>query len=168
MNNELAIVNSQVAVRDTSIDLVELRMNADKFPRIHQFAPDQATYGMAKIVTQAFLLKGIQADPDNIQFIASELTSELLADNERIGTRVLTFPEISRAIRKAILTTDMYGISVATLYKVLTDYVKGEGHRASKEAEQRREKATREAFEKSPINTMLQAYAGAMRNNINK
>ena len=35
--------------------------------------------------------------------------------------------EIRRAVRRAVLETEMYGVSVATLYKALVDYARGEG-----------------------------------------
>lgn len=165
MSNELTLVSNQLAIETQNLDLVSIRMDDKRYPRIHQFSREQLTYGLMKIVGMAFMLKGVTAENDALQFIATELANALLEDNEGIGTRVLTFPEISRAVRRGVLTKEMYGISVASLYKILTDYVKGEGCRASERAEQNKRKALREAFEKSPASVMISAYAGEMLNN---
>ena len=120
---------------------------------------------MTKVVSQAFLYKGQAADPTNIQFISCSLVDELRADLDKMGTKHLSFAEISRVVKRAVLRDEMYGISVASLYKVIIEYVKGEGHRISQEARQKKEEQERESLKQSVIAPMLQAYAGRLIKN---
>ena len=59
----------------------------------------------------------------------------------------------------------MYGISVASLYKVIIEYVKGEGHKLQREVLERKRKTDQEQIKNSVIAPMLQAYAGQLLKN---
>lgn len=166
MNNDLMTTNNQVmSPATTQVSLLEIRMDADRFPRLHTYTRDKAVFEMSRIVSQAFLYKGQAADPTNIQFISCSLVDELQADLDKYGTKFLTFAEISRVVKRAVLCDDMYGISVASLYKVILDYVKGEGHRISQEVRRKKEQERRDSLKHSIIAPMLQAYAGEMLRN---
>lgn len=144
------------------VSLLEMRMDEKRFPRIGTFSREQAVLEMSKIVSQAFLYKGQAADPSNIQFISCSLVDELQADLDKLGTRNISFAEISRIVKRAVLQDEMYGISVASLYKVIIEYIKGEGHRLHQQvAEMRRKRGERE-IKNSVIAPMLQAYAGEL------
>ena len=52
-----------------------------------------------------------------------------------------------------------------SLYKVIIEYVKGEGHRISQEARQKKEEQERESLKQSVIAPMLHAYAGRLIKN---
>ena len=163
MNNEMTTTNNQLMTpASNQVSLLEMRMDEKRFPRIGAFPREQAVFEMSKIVSQAFLYKGQAADPKNIQFISCALVDELQSDLDRLGTKHISFAEISRVVKRAVLQDDMYGISVASLYKVIIEYIKGEGHRLQQEVSERKRKSEQEQIKNSVIAPMLQAYAGEL------
>ena len=163
MNNEMTTTNGQLMTpASNQVSLLEMRMDEKRFPRIGAFPREQAVFEMSKIVSQAFLYKGQAADPKNIQFISCTLVDELQSDLDRLGTKYISFGEISRVVKRAVLQDDMYGISVASLYKVIIEYIKGEGHRLQQEVSERKRKSEQEQIKNSVIAPMLQAYAGEL------
>ena len=163
MNNDMTTTNGQLMTpASNQVSLLEMRMDEKRFPRIGAFPREQAVFEMSKIVSQAFLYKGQAADPKNIQFIACALVDELQSDLDKLGTRHISFAEISRVVKRAVLQDDMYGISVASLYKVIVEYIKGEGHRLQQEVSERKRKSEQEQIKNSVIAPMLQAYAGEL------
>lgn len=166
MNNEMTTTNGQLMTpASNQVSLLEMRMDAKRFPRIGAFPREQAVFEMSKIVSQAFLYRGQAADPKNIQFISCALVDELQSDLDRLGTKHISFGEISRVVKRAVLQDDMYGISVASLYKVIIEYIKGEGHRLQQEVSERKRKSEQEQIKNSVIAPMLQAYAGQLLKN---
>ena len=165
MNNEITATNGQLMTpASNQVSLLEMRMDEKRFPRIGAFPREQAVFEMSKIVSQAFLYRGQAADPKNIQFISCALVDELQSDLDKLGTRHISFAEISRVVKRAVLQDDMYGISVASLYKVIIEYIKGEGHRLQQEVSERKRKSEQEQIKNSVIAPMLQAYAGELLN----
>lgn len=163
MNNEMTTTSSQLMTpASNQVSLLEMRMDEKRFPRIGAFPREQAVFEMSKIVSQAFLYKGQAVDPKNIQFISCALVDELQSDLDRLGTKHISFGEISRVVKRAVLQDDMYGISVASLYKVIIEYIKGEGHRLQQEVSERKRKSEQEQIKNSVIAPMLQAYAGEL------
>ena len=163
MNNERTTTNGQLMTSASNqVSLLEMRMDEKRFPRIGAFPREQAVFEMSKIVSQAFLYRGQAADPKNIQFISCALVDELQSDLDKLGTRHISFAEISRVVKRAVLQDDMYGISVASLYKVIIEYIKGEGHRLQQEVSERKRKSEQEQIKNSVIAPMLQAYAGEL------
>lgn len=163
MNNKMTTTNGQLMTpASNQVSLLEMRMDAKRFPRIGAFPREQAVFEMSKIVSQAFLYRGQAADPKNIQFISCALVDELQSDLDRLGTKHISFGEISRVVKRAVLQDDMYGISVASLYKVIIEYIKGEGHRLQQEVSERKRKSEQEQIKNSVIAPMLQAYAGEL------
>lgn len=112
---------------------LELRRNPDRYPRIRTFSQEEAVSRMIAIVWAAALYRNQELADDKIRFIASTLVGEILSDT-KYGMRNLSWEEIGLAIRAAVLGEgrELYGISVASLYGALIDYVKGEGHEADK------------------------------------
>lgn len=126
MNNELTIQdNSLVNYNPGRASLLEMRADSDRFPRIKTMPRERVVDGLTRIVSQAFLYRGQAADPTNIQFISSSLADELLADES--GARNLCLAEIQAVVKRAVLNTDMMGINVSSLYKIIIAFVKGEG-----------------------------------------
>ena len=163
MNNEMTTTNGQLMTpASNQVSLLEMRMDEKRFPRIGAFPREQAVFEMSKIVSQAFLYKGQAADPKNIQFISCALVDELQSDLDRLGTKHISFGEISRVVKRAVLQDDMYGISVASIYRVIIEYIKGEGHRLQQEVSERKRKSEQEQIKNSVIAPMLQAYAGEL------
>lgn len=145
--------------------LLDMRSDAKRFPRIGTFSREQAVLEMSKIVSQAFLYKGQAADPTNIQFISCSLVDELQSDLDGLGTRHISFGEISRVVKRSVFHGDMYGISVASLYKVIIEYIKGEGHRLNQQVAEIERQRNEKEIKDSIVAPMLQAYAGQLINN---
>lgn len=126
-------MSNEMTTQDTSLvnynpgraSLLEMRADSDRFPRIKTMHKEQVVDGLTRIVSQAFLYKGQTADKTNIQFIASALAQELLEDSN--GAFNLSLAEIQVIVKRAVLNTDMMGINVSSLYKVIITFVKGEG-----------------------------------------
>ena len=154
MSNEIANYNPGQA------SLLEMRADATRFPRINTMSREQAVSGLIRIVSQAFLYRGQAADPVNVQFISNALLNELLED-DKYGAGYLSLAEIQVIVKRAVLGgSEMFGISVASLYKVIMAYVKGEGHLNQKQVEQYRREAQDRSYKASPVSAMLQAANG--------
>ena len=164
MSNELANYNPGQA------SLLEMRADATRFPRIKTMPREQAVSGLIRIVSQAFLYRGQAADPVNVQFISNALLNELLED-DKYGAGYLSLAEIQVIVKRAVLGgSEMFGISVASLYKVIMEFVKGEGHLNQQQVLEQRKKETERILKESALAPMLKAYTGEfIRNNkINK
>lgn len=164
MSNEIANYNPGQA------SLLEMRADATRFPRINTMSREQAVSGLIRIVSQAFLYRGQAADPVNVQFISNALLNELL-DDDKYGAGYLSLAEIQVVVKRAVLGgSEMFGISVASLYKVIMEFVKGEGHLNQQQVLEQRKKETERILKESALAPMLKAYTGEfIRNNkINK
>ena len=164
MSNEIANYNPGQA------SLLEMRADATRFPRINTMSREQAVSGLIRIVSQAFLYRGQAADPVNVQFISNALLNELLED-DKYGAGYLSLAEIQVIVKRAVLGgSEMFGISVASLYKVIMEFIKGEGHRNQQQVLEQRKKETERILNESALAPMLKAYTGEfIRNNkINK
>ena len=164
MSNEIANYNPGQA------SLLEMRADATRFPRIKTMSREQAVSGLIRIVSQAFLYRGQAADPVNVQFISNALLNELL-DDDKYGAGYLSLAEIQVVVKRAVLGgSEMFGISVASLYKVIMEFVKGEGHRNQQQVLEQRQKEAERILKESALAPMLKAYTGEfIRNNkINK
>ena len=171
MNNNLTTTDNLPMAPETSqASLLEIRMDAKRYPRLHTYTREQAVTEMTKVVSQAFLYKGQAADPTNIQFIAGALVDELRADLDKMGTKHLSFAEISRVVKRSVLRDEMYGISVASLYKVIMEFVKGEGHLNQQKIWEARRKEEDKRLQASGLTPMLRAFTGEFVKNhkINK
>ena len=163
MSNEIANYNPGQA------SLLEMRADATRFPRIKTMSREQAVSGLIRIVSQAFLYRGQAADPVNVQFISNALLNELLED-DKYGAGYLSLAEIQVIVKRAVLGgSEMFGISVASLYKVIMEFVKGEGHLNQQQVLEQRKKETERILKESALAPMLQAYTGEfIRNHKNK
>lgn len=151
-------MSSEVTTYNPQATLIEMRRDVKRFPRIKSVPMEIAIPEMNRIVSQAFLYMGKAAEPSDIQLIASSLLDELLEENP-YGTNNLTFGELRVIIKRAVLNTELYGISIANLYRVVIEYCKGEGHIIQKQLEAEAEKARRE-IKSTAADVMLKAYAG--------
>lgn len=162
MNNDITTTNGQLMTpASNQVSLLEMRMDENRFPRIGKYTREQAVFEMSKIVSHAFLYKGQAADSKNIQFISCALVDELQSDLDGLGTKNISFEEISRIVKRAILTDDIF-LSVSSFYKVIMNYIKGEGHQLQKQIIAERKKADLEQIKKSPVYQMLTASAAEM------
>ena len=152
MSNELTITGKQPS-------LLEIRMDSKTYPRLCRYSKEDADKAMVSIVSKAFLYRGQTADPTVIGFTASTLVDEVLQE-EKYGAKYLSFEEISRIIKKAVLESDIF-ISVSSLYKVIIEFCKGEGTRIQQEAAALKRRQDEESLRNSVVAPMLQAYTGA-------
>ena len=136
--------------------LLEMRADATRFPRLKTLPREQAVSGLTRIISQAFLYRGQTADPVNVQFIANALLDELLADGQ-YGAGNISLAEIWVVVKRAVLNTDMFGISVASLYKVIIAFCKNEGHLNQTMVNMSRRK---EALQPTAVSVRLQAATG--------
>ena len=164
MSNEIVNYNPGRA------SLLEMRADATRFPRIKTMPREQVVFEMSKIVSQAFLYRGQAADLINIQFISSALVDELLED-DKYGAGYLSLAEIQVVVKRAVLGgSEMFGISVASLYKVIMEFVKGEGHLNQQKIWEARRKEKEKRLQASGLTPMLRAFTGEFVKNhkINK
>lgn len=166
MENSLTTQNSAlVNYNPGNATLLDMRADSTRFPRLKSVSREQASFEMAKIVSQAFLYRGQAADQTNIQFISSALVDELLQDRQ-FGAANISFAEIQVVVKRAVLGgSEMFGVSVASLYKVIMEYVKGEGHNIEKEISEKRKQVEEKRLKDSIIAPMLQAYSGKLIKN---
>lgn len=139
-NNEITTLQNAPTLADYSparnIDLVQVRRDPVKFPRIKATERGEAIARMTRIVYAAFLYRNQSTTKTIVNFTAEALVNEIMADR-KYGLQNLSWLEIGMTIRAAVLGEgkEMYGVSVASLYAALVDYAKGEGHDASNRAQ---------------------------------
>lgn len=142
MSNELTTqaYNNLVAYNPKT-SLVEVRLNPDKYPRIGKTNESQAFVLMKEIVVSAYMYRGQQADEEMVNFTSANLLAELTDPNNEYGTQHLSWFEIARAVKRGVLglSKEMYGVSVASLYAAVINYIKTEGHEADKKAGEARQ-----------------------------
>lgn len=109
-------------------------MNRKDFPRLHQFTKEDATKVIMGILSKAHMYKGYRVDADNIRFVSEALYDEMMLDNHKMGMPNITMYEIGYAIKKSIMDNPEFFFSVTSLYGVIKDYCKGEGHQAYQDA----------------------------------
>ena len=117
------------------LDLVQVRLDRERFPRLSSFTQEESNSRMERIVFGAFLYKGQRLDMDVIRLTAKALVAELLND-DKYGLQELTWEEIGRTVRLAVLGEgpELYGVNVSSLYGAILHYVKTEGTDARKRA----------------------------------
>ena len=153
METTLANINNE------NVDLLQVRLNPTRFPRLSQVSREFAVERLSQIVFQALMYKGQTAEPNNISFIANNLYDEVMT--APMDARELTIEEIHRAIKKAVLTDEkMYGVNVSSLFKVIMGYIKKEGAAiANKVYEMKKQQDTNPA-----LKIMQDVYAARMLN----
>lgn len=158
--------NSIVPFQPAATSLVDIRLDSQNFPRIKNITQPTAISRLASVVAMAYNYTGREYTTDSVLAVASALYGELMADDFGVGTANITIEEVGRAVRRAVLgESEMYGINVSSLYKVICDYATGDGHAAQIAANNRRQKERQAALDKSAAGVMLNAYTGAMLTN---
>lgn len=129
MDSSLTTSNPMLPVNASA---VEMRRDADRFPRICTMTREDAVAQMLGVVEAAALYRGQRIDADELGFTAAALVDEILSD-KRWGLRYISFAEIRTAVRSAVLEDkEMYGVNVSSLYKALVAYAKGDGNTAAR------------------------------------
>ena len=147
----------------TAASLVDIRLDAQNYPRIKNIPQPTAISRLGAVVAMAFNYTGREYTPDSVAMVASALYAELMADDLGVGTANVTIEEVGRAVRRAVLgEVEMYGINVSSLYKVVCNYATGEGHDAQIAANNRHKREREAALKASAAGAMLQVYSGAL------
>lgn len=159
-NNSLTTYQQQ----DTALDLVAVRMDSAKYPRIKAIPAATSVTGIAKIIASALAYTGRQLAEQDVRFMAGSLLQELLQDYDGVGTANITLEELNYCVRRAVLGLgpEMYGINVASIYKIACDYCLNEGRQAQETANNRHRAQRVKALESSAAGAMLTTYAGKM------
>jgi hypothetical protein len=148
-------MNELMIAANTS--LVNIRMDAQSYPRLHTYSQQEGIMQMTKMVFLAAAYRGYNVDKEQISFIATNLYRDLMEDEERLGTHNITFAEIGRIFKKA----ELYGLSVKGLYDAIIAYLKDEGHKAHKEA-MRIQAEKHKAEEDAKMKAIIEKYAAMM------
>lgn len=136
---------------------VEMRRDPVRYPRIGTMDRKEAIEQMVAVVRDACVYFGTKKEASDIASTAVVLVDEMRTDAQ-FGLRYISFAEIRRAVRKACLFSEMYGVSVRTIYRAIVEYAKGEGTQATREAQT----AARPSAPQTAINA---AAAALIKNN---
>jgi hypothetical protein len=160
--NELTQQQRQMAVAPQKASLLEIRTDSRKFPRLYTYRREDAVNLMNGVILMAYQYRGQQADTCTIVQMSSSLIDILLEDEFAIGTRYISFEEIKRIVKKAVLGQgkEMFGISVSSIFQAIADYCKGEGRVASQQA--REVAAKQRELKDSIIAPMIEGMAAQM------
>lgn len=158
-------MNNLTTQQPAKATLVEIRTDNKRFPRLHSYRREDAIAQMNMIIIMAYQFRGQNADTQTIVQTSSSLIDILTEDEYGIGTKYLSFEEIKRVIRKAVLgqSKEMFGISVSSLFQALADYCKGEGRMANQQA--REIAANQREMRNSIIAPMIQGHIEEMLGN---
>lgn len=156
-NNEL----TPYTPHEGPLDLVAVRLDPRSYPRLKNLPAEHAITGLARIITAALSYTGRQLDVDAVKVMAVALHTELLQDADGIGTANITLDELQWCVRRAVLGfgPELYGIHVASLYKVASAYCLGEGRQAQEEANRRHALERKLVIAASPAGAVLDKYA---------
>lgn len=144
--------------------LVDVRTNAEKYPRFCQYLPEQRVSNMGKVILYAYTLYGQSVDNNKLMLMSQMLCDEVMNDADGYGLRYMTFEEMMYAVRKSLLSLDkeVYGVNIRSLYKVFATYARGEGKQAQEEANRRYKERQRKALESSSVGAVIDIAARAM------
>ena len=143
-----------------ALDLVAVRMEPEKFPRLTRYSQPSAVNLIAQVVAMAYTYTGRAYEYTDLRAVATGLHAELMRDPDGVGTKSITIDEIAHAVRAAVLGDSMYGVNVASLYKAVRAYCVGEGHDAQEAANRRVAAKRQQLLQRSGAGAMLQSYTG--------
>ena len=157
-------MNQMTTVPVEKATLIDIRSDNKRFPRLHSYRREDAINHMNLIILMAFQFRGQQADTQTIQLMSSSLIDILNEDEYKIGTKYLSFEEIKRVVRKAVLgqSKEMYGISVSSIFQALADYCRDEGKVADKEAKMIASRQNDIELRKAIIASLIQGCSADM------
>lgn len=162
MNGMTTMPQGQMEALQGKATLVEIRTDSKRFPRLYTYPRDEAISLMSGILLLAYQYRGQQADTYSLMHMSSALIDILLEDEFSIGTKYISFEELRRVVKKAVLGQgkEMFGISVSSIFQAIADYCKGEGRVASKKATEiaAKQRETKDAI----MASMIQGYSEKM------
>ena len=161
MSSELTTTTAALTVIDhkssANFSLVEVRLDAQRFPRVKATEPGKAVENLRELVVAALLFRGLEQDQTTVDFIAANLYGSMAQEGRDVGMMELSWYEVARVIRRASLDGSLIGVSVSSLYGLLREYCLGDGHDADAKA-----KAIRAELSAHKLTPGQQAYIDAM------
>ena len=161
-------MSSEVAVytAPAGVSLVDIRMDAERFPRLKSMTAQSATARLQQVVAMAYAYTGRPAEERRLEMVATALYGEILEDKKGLGLANITIEEIAHAVKDAILSADgdVY-INISFLYRAICNYAEGEGHEAQESAYRRKVALRQKQLEGSSAGAMLTAYTGRLLEN---
>ena len=152
-----------VPISSQGLSPYDMRRDEQRFPRLRHITAVDAIAQISQVIVHAAMLRGTRIVAEDIATIAAGLHHEMMLDEDKLGTDNVSAAELDYAVRRAILRGDeIYGINVASLYKIVTGYIKTEGTLAHRRILAERDAANRKAAESSPVNIALQAKAAGL------
>ena len=150
-------------VAPAGVTLVDIRMDAERYPRMKALPAQLATTRIQQVVAMAYAYTGRPAEEARIQMVAAAFYGEIIEDKKGLGLANITIEEIAHAVKTAILDAeeDVY-INIAFLYRAVCTYALGEGHDAQETAYKRKVAERQKALDASAAGAMLTTYAGKM------
>lgn len=133
--NKNTLQDLELSTYNGKVNLVEVRSNPDKYPRFITTPKSEAIEHMTRYVLAACLYRAQEMHEDTLRFTATALVNEIISE-DRYGMRALSWYEIGRAIRNAVLGDgrEIRVVCVSSIYTALLDYVKNEGSVADSKA----------------------------------
>ena len=119
-----------VSVLKAQPSLLDIRKDPEKYPRLRSMDEAQAKLELGVVVMMAQQYRGQQIDEETTGTLVESLYTELMEDAENVGLSYLSMAEITRIVKRAVMgqtKRELFGINVASLLGVLTDYARGEG-----------------------------------------
>ena len=138
--------------------LLAARLDGKTYPRLSHYTRPEAVAQMKPIVMMAYNYRGQNMAPDTVEVVSSALVDELLRNE--YGTASISFAEIREVIRREVLLAENFYISVASLYRVIITYAKGQGTELQRKAAKIAQDRTQAEMRKSVVGTIVSAYAG--------
>lgn len=153
-------MNNNEITTERVVSLEEIRRDSQRFPRLKDIPEQEACAQLQPILLKAFMYRGQNVTEEALAFMASALRDELMRDEDCVGLQNITIEEIRREVRAASLGNrgELYGISVASLYRVLVAYAAGAGAQAEENVRKARKAELEEAVEKGPIGSIFMRY----------
>lgn len=153
-------MNNKELTTERVVSLEEIRSNREAFPRLKDIPEQEACRLLQPILYKAFMIRGQNLPPEAIAFMAQELRTALMQDEDRAGLPNITIEEIRRETRSAALGNrgEMYGLNVASIYQVLVKYAFGAGRRAEENVLKARKAELEAARSKGPIGAIFMDY----------
>lgn len=146
-------MNNNELTTERVVSLEEIRSNRETFPRLKDIPEQEACRLLQPILYKAFMIRGQNLPPEAIAFMAQELRTALMQDEDGAGLPNITIEEIRREIRSAALGNrgEMYGLNVASIYQVLVKYAFGAGAQAEENVRKARKAELDAARETGPV-----------------
>ena len=141
----------------------DLKTARERCSRLCQMEPKDAIEAIRELLYKMTLYRGQAPDQQYLIFTAKTLYEEILADKS-CGLAYITMPEMEYAVKQAVLHNDLF-IAVASVFAVLEEYARGEGHEIERQIADERKQAARALPADPRYAALLENYTNKMTQN---